>query len=63
METFFTALKGKTLIWITHHLQGVEQMDRVVFIEDGRLDMDGTPATLAKENARYRRLKAADEGR
>ena len=63
MNTFFTALQDKTLIWITHHLQGIEAMDRVIFLEDGQLAMDGTPRELAQTNARYRHLKAVDEGR
>lgn len=63
MDTFFGNLEGKTLIWITHHLQGIDAMDRVIFIEDGELVMDGHPAGLAKTNERYQRLKAIDEGR
>ena len=63
MDTFFSNLQGKTLIWITHHLQGIDAMDRVLFIEDGELAMDGHPAELAKTNERYQRLKAVDEGR
>ena len=63
MNTFFTTLQDKTLIWITHHLQGIEAMDRVIFLEDGQLAMDGTPRELAQTNARYQHLKAVDEGR
>ena len=37
LRTVFQTLQGKTLIWITHHLVGVEQMDEVVFIEEGQL--------------------------
>lgn len=35
LDTIFHSLQGKTIIWITHHLVGVEQMNRVVFIENG----------------------------
>lgn len=31
IDTFINELQGKTLIWITHHLQGIEAMDQVVF--------------------------------
>ncbi|MDN6639492.1 MAG: thiol reductant ABC exporter subunit CydC [Tetragenococcus sp.] len=63
IDTFFEQLTGKTIIWITHHLQGIEKMQRVVFIEEGQLEMSGTPAKLAKTNTRYQKLKAIDEGR
>lgn len=63
IDTFFSQLQGKTVIWITHHLQGIEIMDRVIFIEDGRLEMSGTPAALAQNNARFQQLKAIDEGK
>lgn len=62
-DTFFSQLQDKTVIWITHHLQGIEIMDRVIFIEDGRLEMSGTPADLAQNNARFQQLKAIDEGK
>lgn len=63
IDTFFSQLQDKTVIWITHHLQGIEIMDRVIFIEDGRLEMSGTPAALAQTNARFQQLKAIDEGK
>lgn len=63
IETFLDQLAGKTLIWITHHLQGIDQMDQVIFIEDGTLALEGSPAQLARTSARYRRLLFADQGR
>ena len=54
IETFMEQLQGKTLIWITHHLQGIEMMDQVVFIEDGKISMQGSPAELQKTNEHYR---------
>ena len=63
IDTFFSQLQDKTVIWITHHLQGIEIMDRIIFIEDGRLEMSGTPAALAQNNARFQQLKAIDEGK
>lgn len=63
IDTILAQLKGKTLIWITHHLQGIDQMDQVIFLEDGQLTMQGTPQELATTNEHFRELKAADEGR
>ncbi|MDE6948246.1 MAG: ATP-binding cassette domain-containing protein, partial [Limosilactobacillus sp.] len=62
IETFMKQLQGKTLIWITHHLQGIEMMDQVVFIENGKITMQGSPVELQKTNEHYRTLKMADEG-
>ena len=62
IETFMKQLQGKTLIWITHHLQGIEMMDQVVFIENGKIIMQGSPVELQKTNEHYRTLKMADEG-
>ena len=47
---------------VTHHLQGVSAMDRVVFVEDGRIEMEGSPAELERTSERYRRLLAFDSG-
>lgn len=63
ITTFMDQLKDKTLIWITHHLQGIEMMDQVIFIEDGQLSMQGTPAELQASNKHYQVLKQADEGK
>lgn len=58
----FEALKDKTVIWITHHLQGVTLMDQVIFIEDGQLEMSGTPEELLATNAHYQKLYRIDRG-
>lgn len=53
---------NRTLLLITHHLAGVEQMDRVLFVEDARIAMDGVPRKLARTNERFRSLLAFDRG-
>ena len=63
ITTFMEQLQGKTLIWITHHLKGIERVDKVIFIEDGQLEMEGSPEELAKTSPRYQKLKAIDDGR
>lgn len=60
LQTFFTVLKGKTLIWITHHLAGAGRMDRIIFLEDGVIRMTGTHRQLLKESRRYRDLYRLD---
>ncbi|WP_342487562.1 thiol reductant ABC exporter subunit CydC [Bacillus sp. FSL M8-0266] len=60
LETIFRVLKGKTVIWITHHLTGCEACDRIMFIEDGQIEMQGEHQDLLKENPRYQKLYEMD---
>ncbi|MCM3032314.1 thiol reductant ABC exporter subunit CydC [Niallia sp. MER 6] len=59
LQTIFTALEGKSVIWITHHLVGVEHMDEILFMEAGQIVMRGTHTELLKEG-RYRQLYELD---
>ncbi len=59
LQTIFTALDGKSVIWITHHLVGVEKMDEILFMEAGKIVMRGTHAELLKEK-RYKQLYELD---
>ena len=60
LDTLLATMQGKTLILITHHLQGIEGFDRVVFLENGHIELDGSPAELAEASGRYRALLAFD---
>lgn len=62
INTFMQELKNKTIIWITHHLKGIDNVDRVIFIENGILEMEGSPTYLEQTSARYRNLKNIDNG-
>lgn len=62
LDTLLDVLADRTLILITHHLQGVSRLDRVVFLADGGVSLDGTPAELERDSAYYRRLIALDLG-
>lgn len=60
LKTIFTALAGKTIIWVTHHLIGMEQMDRILFLEHGKITMEGTHDFLLKTEPGYRKLYQLD---
>ena len=60
LETIFETLNGKTIIWITHHLMGVEKMDRVLFLQNGQIRMEGAHEELLKTESHYARLYKLD---
>lgn len=61
LGTIQRVLADRTLVMVTHHLQGLESFDRIVFVEDGRIALDGSPRELARTSARYRELRAFDQ--
>jgi len=62
VQTMLDALGDKTVIWITHHLTGIEKMDRVLFMDEGEIAILGTHEELLETNERYRRLYELDRG-
>lgn len=62
LETIFSVFKDKTIIWVTHHLQDIEKMDRVLYLKEGKFIMDDTPQTLIKENDFFKMLYNIDKG-
>ncbi|KRL67181.1 thiol reductant ABC exporter subunit CydC [Companilactobacillus versmoldensis] len=62
LETFFDVLKDKTIIWVTHHLQGVNHVDQVVFVTDEGIEMQGAPDDLYRTNSHFKELYEMDAG-
>ena len=62
LDTIFDVLKDRTVVMVTHHLLGIEHVDRILFIQDNRIFLDGSPRELAKSSAFFRRLLAFDHG-
>lgn len=60
LETIFQALEEKTIIWVTHHLAGMERMKQVYFMDDGKITMSGTHKELFGREERYRKLYSLD---
>ncbi|WP_342571325.1 thiol reductant ABC exporter subunit CydC [Paenibacillus sp. FSL R5-0749] len=60
MRTILDSLQGKTMIWVTHHLIGAEQMDELIFMENGQIAMQGSHEQLLAGEERYRRLIELD---
>lgn len=62
MEMIFQVSQGRTLFWVTHHLQGLEDADQVIFMEDGHIAMQGSPVELYRTNPRFSELYRMDVG-
>ena len=45
--------KEKTVLYITHQLEGLELMDRILFMEKGRIVEDGTFSELTAKKGRF----------
>lgn len=60
LDAIFSTLKDKTVIMITHHLQGVSYMDRVLLLEKGNLRLDGNPEELKETSSYFRSLLALE---
>lgn len=61
IKTMLSATKGKTVIWVTHHLAGVEEMDEVIFLDNGRITMQGNHIDLLYGNEHYQKLYEMDQ--
>lgn len=61
LKTMLDATKDKTVIWVTHHLVGVEQMNEVIFLDQGKISMIGTHNELLATNKHYQTLYKMDQ--
>ena len=48
--------KGKTTIFIAHRVSTVKDMDKIIFIEDGRVTAVGTHSELLVSEPRYKKI-------
>jgi ATP-binding cassette subfamily C protein CydC len=53
VESLLDATTGRTVLWITHRLIGMDRLDEVVLMENGRLIDRGAHADLHARNPRY----------
>ena len=56
LDNLKTSRTGKTTLLIAHRISTVEQLDKIVFIEDGRVEAVGPHDELYRSCAEYRRM-------
>ena len=61
-ESIANLTKGKTLLVIAHRLSTIKNADRIVVLNDGRIEDMGTQEELMERSALYRRMWQAHIG-
>lgn len=61
IDTILAATTDKTVIWITHHLAGAAVMNEVIFLEHGKIRMQGSHQELMESEAKYKQLYEMDQ--
>ncbi|MCM1414409.1 MAG: ABC transporter ATP-binding protein/permease, partial [bacterium] len=56
LENLLEERKGKTTILIAHRISTVERMDKIIFVEDGRVEAVGSHKELCGSCEAYRRM-------
>jgi ABC-type multidrug transport system fused ATPase/permease subunit len=59
MEALWRLLEGRTCVVVAHRLSTVEEADRVVVVDEGRVVQHGTHRQLLRRRGIYRELHAA----
>ncbi len=60
IDTMLSSLEDKTMIWVTHRLVRAEQMDEILFMDEGTIVIRGTHQQLYATSERYRSLYRMD---
>jgi ATP-binding cassette subfamily C protein CydC len=58
VASLLEATRGRTVVWITHRMVGLDAMDRVVVLSAGRVVDRGTHCELSARNASYAEWQA-----
>ena len=56
VETLRRVTSDKSVLWITHRLVGLEALDEILVMDQGRIVERGTHATLLVQEGLYRKL-------
>ncbi|MEJ2758348.1 MAG: thiol reductant ABC exporter subunit CydC [Anaerolineales bacterium] len=60
LQAIFETAKNKGILWITHHLNGLEQMDEILVMVEGQIVECGTHAQLIATSGVYAQMVALE---
>lgn len=55
-ESLNSLIRGRTVLIISHRLKSVENVDKIVVIEEGRTEAEGSHEELLKSSRSYQKL-------
>lgn len=61
LQQIFKVLQNRTIIWVTHHLTGIDEVDHVYFLSEGHFLLSDTPETLKATSTYFQKLLAMDD--
>lgn len=56
VETLQSVMENRSVLWITHRLVGLDAMDEILVLENGRIIQRGTQADLLAQDGLYRKM-------
>ncbi|WP_294977232.1 thiol reductant ABC exporter subunit CydC [uncultured Leuconostoc sp.] len=60
LTQIFEVLQDRTIIWVTHHLTGIDYVDKAYFLENGRFVLADTPKNLRQTSVHFQQLLVMD---
>jgi len=60
LTQIFEVLQDRTIIWVTHHLTGIDYVDKAYFLENGRFVLADTPKNLRQTSVHFQQLLTMD---
>jgi ABC-type multidrug transport system fused ATPase/permease subunit len=62
LQALDVAMQGRTVLLVTHRLVGMERMDEIMVLDEGRIVERGTHGRLRAAGGLYRRLLDVQDG-
>lgn len=61
LETLFEVTQGKCSLWLMHRLRGIERMDEIIVLRDGRIIERGSFDSLIQRGGEFRKMMRLHE--
>lgn len=61
LRQIFKVLQNRTIIWVTHHLTGIDEVNHAYFLSEGHFILSDTPEKLRTTSTHFQKLLAMDD--